>query len=133
MLKLINRRKLKYIGHASRNQSTNLIRIAYQGKLEGRNCKERPAVSVIENVRKAIGLKLQEVGWKSQNRESWKDLSWILLLLRSTLKAEKTIGEVFINLIYQVLNYIHVLHKQYIIHCIQKCILTWGLLLFLVY
>ena len=68
MLKLINRRKLKYIGHASRNQSTNLMTIAYQGKLEGRNCKGRPAVSVIENVKKASGLKLQEVSWKSENR-----------------------------------------------------------------
>ena len=72
MLKLINRRKLKNIGHGSRNQSTNLMTIAYQGKLEGRNCKGRPAVSVIENVRKASGLKLQEVRWKSQNRESWR-------------------------------------------------------------
>ena len=72
MLKLINRRKLKYIGHASRNQSTNLMTIAYQGKLDGRNCKGRPAVSVIENVKKASGLKLQEVSWKSQNRESWR-------------------------------------------------------------
>merc|ERR1719239_653799 len=64
MLKIINRRKLKCIGHASRNQSTNLI--AYEGKLEGRDCKG-PAVSVIENVKKASGLKLQEVSWKSQN------------------------------------------------------------------
>ena len=72
ILKLINRRKLKYIGHASRNQSTNLMTIAYQGKLDGRNCKGRPAVSVIENIKKASGLKLQEVSWKSQNRESWR-------------------------------------------------------------
>ena len=72
MLKLINRTKLKYIGHASRNQRTNLMTIAYQGKMEGRNCKGRPAGSVIENVKKASGLKLQEISWKSQNWVSWR-------------------------------------------------------------
>ena len=44
--------------------------IAYQGKLEGRNCKGRPAVSVIENAKKEGGLQL--VSWKSQNRDSWR-------------------------------------------------------------
>ena len=31
-------------------------------------CFYKPAVSVKENFKKAIGLKLQEVSWKSQNR-----------------------------------------------------------------
>ena len=46
--------------------------IAYQGMLEVRNCRGIPAISVIENVKKASGLKLQEISWKSQNRESWR-------------------------------------------------------------
>ena len=34
------------------------MKIAYQGKLEGKNRKGRAVVSVIENVKKASGLKL---------------------------------------------------------------------------
>ena len=61
---------MKYLGHASRNQSTNIMTIACQGKLKVRNCKGRPAVSVIENAKKEGGLQL--VSWKSQNRDSWR-------------------------------------------------------------
>ena len=41
LLKLIKERKLKYIRHASRHQSNDFMRVAYQGKLEGRNSKDQ--------------------------------------------------------------------------------------------
>ena len=63
---------MKYIGHASRHQSTNLKKIAYQGNLKGKNCKGRPAISVIENVKKASGFKTTGDQLESQNRESWR-------------------------------------------------------------
>ena len=48
------------------------MKIAYQGNLEGRNCKEIPAVSVIEVCQEGKWFKLQEISWKSQNRKSWR-------------------------------------------------------------
>ena len=72
MLKLINKRKLKIHRKCFKKPTHHLMTIAYQGKLEGKNFKERPAVSVRENFKKASGLKLHEVSWKSQNRDSWR-------------------------------------------------------------
>jgi len=61
------------------------MKIAYQGKLEGRKCKGRPAVSVRENVKKASGLKLQEISWKSRNRKTWR--RFVMAITTSNLES----------------------------------------------
>ena len=42
VLKEINKRKLKYIGHANRNTKTQLMKTVLQGKLEAKRKAEKP-------------------------------------------------------------------------------------------
>ena len=72
ILHLINERKLKYIGHASRNKNTNLMTIAYQGKLDAKRKKGRPPTSLLSNITNASKLKIHEIARASKDRSSWR-------------------------------------------------------------
>ena len=72
ILHLINERKLKYIGHASRNKNTNLMTIAYQGKLDAKRKKGRPPTSLISNITNVSNLKIHEIARASKDRDSWR-------------------------------------------------------------
>ena len=51
LLSEINRRKLSYIGHVTRNKQTDLMKIALQGKTSSRRRRGRPAASYIGTLR----------------------------------------------------------------------------------
>ena len=73
---IINKRKLKYIGHASRNQNTQLMKQVFQGKIQSQRKKGRPSASYINSLNKSLGLKLQSISRDSQDREKWKQIVW---------------------------------------------------------
>ena len=42
LIKIIDQRKLRYIGHAARNQKTDLMKVAYQGKIDAKKEEADP-------------------------------------------------------------------------------------------
>ena len=74
LLVLIKRRKLKYAGHALRNEKTDLMSTVLQGKVEGKRRRGRPPTSLANNIVDISGKKLQEVVRLSRDRECWRQL-----------------------------------------------------------
>ena len=72
LLKDINRRKLKYLGHAIRNPKTNLMASIFQGRVEGKRNRGRPSMSYMDNIKAITGLTLGEVVHRSRDREDWR-------------------------------------------------------------
>ena len=75
LLNTIRKRKLKYVGHASRNTKAPLMTTALQGKVQSATSRRgRPKASYINTLKKATGLGLQKMFTESQDREQWRDL-----------------------------------------------------------
>ena len=74
LLSITQQRKLKYIGHASRNKNTDLMKTVLQGKIEAKRKKGRPAATYIGSLNKSLGIKLQTTSQDSQNRERWRTI-----------------------------------------------------------
>ena len=72
LLKDINRRKLKYLGHAIRNPRTDLMASIFQGRVEGKRNRGRPSMSYMDNIKSMTGLTLGEVVHRSRDREDWR-------------------------------------------------------------
>ena len=71
LLQTIKQRKLKYIGHASRNKKTDLMKTVLQGKIQSSRRRGRPAASYINSI-KSLGISLQSTSQDSQEREEWR-------------------------------------------------------------
>ena len=56
----INKRRLRYIGHAVRSQKTDLLFTALMGRVEGCRKRGRPAMSLMDNIMRITGLSLGE-------------------------------------------------------------------------
>ena len=87
LLRTINKRKLKYIGHAFRNKHTDLMKTTAQGKVEAKRRKGRPPTTLIGNITKGNEMKLQEIGWISQDRGRWN------VFVNSRTSATPEIGD----------------------------------------
>ena len=62
LLQEMNKRKLKYVGHAVRNPKTDLMATILQGRVEGRRNRGRPPMSYMDNITANIsGLVTGEV------------------------------------------------------------------------
>ena len=72
LLTLINERKLRYVGHALRNQDTDLMKTIFQGKTEAKRKKGRPAASLIGNITESCGMRIQEVSRSIEDRSKWR-------------------------------------------------------------
>ena len=72
LLQEINKRKLKYLGHAVRNPKTDLMATILQGRVEGRRNRGRPPMSYMDNITAISGLTLGEVIHRSRDREDWR-------------------------------------------------------------
>ena len=72
MLSEINKRRLKYIGHATRNKNTNLMSSVLYGKLEAKRKQGRPPITYQDNIKEITGLKMSQIARRSQNREDWR-------------------------------------------------------------
>ena len=73
LLSTINRRKLRYLGHANRNTKTNLMTTVLQGKIEAKRNRGRPPISYMTNITETSGLSLSEVVHMSRNRQQWRE------------------------------------------------------------
>ena len=72
LLKDINRRRLKYLGHAIRNPRTNLMATVLQGRVESGRRRGRPITTYMSNIRNVTGLTLGEVVHRSRDRDDWR-------------------------------------------------------------
>ena len=72
LLSYMNKRKLKYVGHANRNQRTSLMATVFQGKIDARRKKGRPQISYIDNIKEISGLKLGDIVQCSRDRKIWR-------------------------------------------------------------
>ena len=75
LISIINQRKLRYIGHAVRNKTTDLMKTVLQGKTQSRRKKGRPATSYISALSKTLGIGLQTTSQYTQSREQWRTLT----------------------------------------------------------
>ena len=66
LMQQINRRKMRYLGHAVRNPKTNLMATILQGRVEGKRNRGRPQTLYMDNVKAISGLTL--VGVMSGDR-----------------------------------------------------------------
>ena len=76
-MKEINKRRLRYIGHAVRSQKTDLMSTALMGRVEGCRKSGRPAMSLMDNITTITGLSLGghhdnhwAVSWWTTSRQS---------------------------------------------------------------
>ena len=74
LLREINKRKLKYLGHATRNKQATLMTTVLQGKMEAKRNPGRPPTSYMRNITNVSGMKLHEVAQKSQDRREWRHI-----------------------------------------------------------
>ena len=75
LLQEIKRRKLRYLGHANRNTRTDLMTSIFQGRVEARRNRGRPATSYMDNmdnITSSIGLRIDEVIHSSTDRDDWR-------------------------------------------------------------
>ena len=68
----INKRRLAYIGHATRNKKTDLMISVLQGKTETKRKQGRPPITYHENIKKASQLEISEMTRKAQDRNKWR-------------------------------------------------------------
>ena len=72
LLQEINKRKLRYLGHAVRNPKTDLMSTNLQGRVEGKRNRGRPQTLYMDNVTAISGLTLAGVMHRSRDREDWR-------------------------------------------------------------
>ena len=75
MLSSVYSRKLKYLGHTIRNKKCQLMKLAIQGKFQGKRRRGRPQTAFLDNVQKVTGLSTVEIFRAAEDRERWRTLS----------------------------------------------------------
>ena len=74
IIPLINKRKLKYIGHITRNKTTQLMNTIFQGKIESPRYRGRPSATYINTLKTMSGFKLHKISQDSRDRMKWRRL-----------------------------------------------------------
>ena len=74
LLKEINKRKLKYVGHITRHKRTDLMSTILQGKIEGKRKRGRPSVSYLSNLADITEMGIHEVVERTRDRDGWRKL-----------------------------------------------------------
>ena len=85
----IDKRRLRYVGHANRSQHTSLMSTAFQGKVDGKRRRGRPPISYGGNLKEACGLGLQQIAESSRDREGWRSV----VALRGAPTVDPSDGE----------------------------------------
>ena len=71
----IDKRRLKYVGHAVRHKNTSLMSRVLMGRVEGKRKQGRPAKNLPGNLIEASGCGgLQAMVDKCRNRDGWRAL-----------------------------------------------------------
>ncbi|RUS81011.1 hypothetical protein EGW08_011216 [Elysia chlorotica] len=71
LLSEVQKRRLRYTGHAIRNIKTDLMKTVLQGKFAGKRRKGRPPTTLIDNIEKSSGLSLHKISLRSRDRNKW--------------------------------------------------------------
>ena len=88
LLSEIEKRRLKYVGHAVRHRKTSLMSTVLMGKVEGRRKQGRPAKNLTSNLVETSGCGgLQAMVAHCRNREGWR------ALVSSRVAATVVIGD----------------------------------------
>lgn len=74
LVKEINRRKLKYVGHVTRHSKTNLMSAVLQGKMEGKRKRGRPSISYLSNLKDITGMNTHEMIETTRDRCRWRGI-----------------------------------------------------------
>ena len=74
VLQVVSSRRLRYVGHAVQNKNTNLMTTVMQGKLEAKRRSGRPPTTYLDNIKKKVGMSLQEMSHACMNREGWRKI-----------------------------------------------------------
>ena len=72
LLSEVQKRRLRYTGHALRSTKTDLMKTVLQGKFAGKSKKGRPAMTFINNIEKSSGLSLHKMSQRSKDRNEWR-------------------------------------------------------------
>ena len=74
LVKEINKRKLRYVGHATRHSKTNLMASVLQGKTEGKRKRGRPSVSYLSNLRDITNMDVGLMIGNTRDRDKWRKI-----------------------------------------------------------
>ena len=74
LVKEINKRKLRYVGHATRHSKTNLMASVLQGKTEGKRKRGRPSVSYLSNLRDITNMDVGLMTGNTRDRDKWRKI-----------------------------------------------------------
>ena len=77
LLSSIKKRKCKYFGHFTRENS--IQRVILEGKIEGKRGKGRPRVQWIDNIKDWTNLNYCDCVRLANNKEEWKPMTFHLL------------------------------------------------------
>lgn len=75
LLELVIRRKLTYFGHACRHSECGLMKLVFQGKVNGKRGRGRPQTNYTSNVMQWMGLPAAGVYQLAQDRHRWRQSS----------------------------------------------------------
>ena len=70
----MDKRKLKYVGHAIRNSKTALMATVLQGKVDAPRKKGRPSLAYDDNIKEVSRLKMGEISQESRDRDRWRNI-----------------------------------------------------------
>ena len=76
------------LGHAIRNERTDLMSTVLQGEVRGKRNRGRPPVSFVRNIRSISGKKLLEVIRLSQDKERWRQLERTSCVATNTVPGD---------------------------------------------
>ena len=77
LLSSIKKRKCKYFGHLTRENS--IQRVILEGKIEGKRGKGRPRVKWMDNIKDWMNLNYCDCVRLANSREEWKSMTVNLL------------------------------------------------------
>ena len=74
LLNVVQKRRLRYVGHALRNTKTDLMTTVLQGKFAGKRRRGRPVTTYVSNIVKSSRLSLHTMSQMSRDRDEWQAL-----------------------------------------------------------
>ena len=72
LLKEVQKRRLRYVGHALRNTKTDLMTTVLQGKFAGKRRRGKPVTTYISNIVKSSRHSLHSMSQLSRDRDDWR-------------------------------------------------------------
>ena len=75
LLTKVKQAKMRYLGHTLRNNKCKIMKIALQGKIEGKRKRGRRYQEYMDNIKKWTGKESIQIYRTAEKREEWKKVS----------------------------------------------------------